>query len=253
MGGKIGSSVDWADLESGTLYVRDRKLLSLMKESDFIEAIFHTWIHKKPKEREKKMLNSVMVSFCGGWSIIPPVVFSARLAATTKAPIAQCLAAGFCASGPAHTSAIEGIMGVYLGKKESEIEDFVYESLEKGERIPGFGHPVLPRDPRPLALRELAREYRIEGEAVRKFDRIQEILTKEKGIYANIDGINGAILIDLGFIDPAFGPAFFLIGRSLSITAHIVEEYKNAPFRALEMVYPGFEKIDYKYRKSLEG
>ena len=105
---KLKSSVDWADLEKGTLYIRERKLISMIRDADFVDAIFHGWLGKKPTDNEKSMLNSVMVSFAGGWSIIPPVVFSARLAATTKAPIAQCLAAGYSASGPAHTPSPAG-------------------------------------------------------------------------------------------------------------------------------------------------
>lgn len=65
------SSVDWANLEKKELYIRDRKLSSLVESSDFVDAIFHMWLHKSPSENEKKMLHSVLVSFCGGWSIIP--------------------------------------------------------------------------------------------------------------------------------------------------------------------------------------
>jgi citrate synthase len=247
------SSVDWVDLETETLYVRDRKLLSMIKEFDFIDAIFHTWLHKKASLTEKKMLNSLMVAFCGGWSITVPVILSARLAATTRAPMAQCLAAGFCAGGPSHTSAIQKSMEVYVSTPLDHIDGYVENALGKGERIPGFGHPILDRDPRPKVLRKLFAESGIKGDAVRKFDRIEAILSKRKGIYGNIDGIGGAILLDLGFKDPSFGPAFFLIGRSLSMTAHIIEEYKNKPFSVLEIIHPGFKKMDYEYADRLEA
>ncbi len=249
---KVKSGVDWADLSTGTLYIREKKLSTLIENSDFIDSIFHTWIEKKPRDNEKKMLNSVLVSFIGGWSIIPPVVFSARLAATTKAPMAQCLASGFSASGPAHTSAIEKIMDIYLTTDIDDIEGFVEGKLSKSEKIPGFGHPVLHKDPRPAILRKLAEDNEIVGDAIRKYDKILDILTKEKGIFANIDGMAGAILVDLGFRDQSFGPAFFLMGRSLAMTAHIIEEYRNPAFSALNLVQPGFEKIKYKYRDTLE-
>ena len=242
------SSVDWADLDKKELYIRDRKLSSLVEEGDFIDAIFHAWLHKKPSENEKKMLHSVLVSFCGGWSIIPPVVFAARLAATTKAPIAQCLAAGFSASGPAHTSAIEEIMKVYLSVEEAEMEGYVRGELSAGRKIPGFGHPVLDRDPRPPILYSKCKALKVDGEAVRKYEAVQRVLQGEKGIRANVDGINGAVLIDLGFRNPAYGPALFLMGRSLSMTAHIVEEMGNRPFRALDLVYPGFEQLKYGHK-----
>lgn len=249
---KIDSSVDWADLEKGELYVRDRKLLNLISDCDFVEMVFHTWIHKRPSQKEKRMLNAILASFCGGWSIIPPVILSARLAATTKAPIAQCLAAGFSASGPSHTSAIEEVMRLYVKTKPGDIPDVLNRALKMGERIPGFGHPVLKKDPRPEKMRQLADKYGVVGENVEKFDYIEKELREKKGIFGNIDGINGAILVDLGFRNPAFGPAFFLMGRSVSITAHIIEEYGREPFSALNLVYPGFERINYTYRDSLE-
>ena len=247
MAERIESAVDWVDRKDEMLYVKDKSILALIDDADYVDVIFHTWLHKTPSDAEKRMLNGVLVSFCGGWSITVPTIFSARLAATTRAPIAQCLSAGFCSGGPAHTSAIHDIMQIYLSKDLDEIEEFVYERLRKKEKVPGFGHPILKKDPRPPKLRKIYEELGISGDAIKKFDRIQEILTKEKGIYANIDGINGAILVDLGFRDPSYGPAFFLMSRSLSMTAHIIEEYKNKPFSALEMVYPGFERMNYKF------
>jgi citrate synthase len=247
------SGVDWVDLEKEALYIRDRNLLSLIRNSDYVETIYHIWLHKKPAQNQKRMLNAVLVSFCGGWSITVPVIMSARLAATTKAPIAQCLAAGFCAGGPAHTSAIHEIMKVYQSVGIDEIDDFVYERIEKGERVPGFGHPILGKDPRPPVLRKLYGQLKISGEAIRKYDRIEMILKKEKKIFGNIDGINGAIITDLGFSDPSYGPAFFLMSRSLAMTAHIIEEYRNGPFKALDIVFPGFEKLDYEHKGALKN
>ncbi|MFA5105393.1 MAG: citrate/2-methylcitrate synthase [Candidatus Micrarchaeia archaeon] len=243
----VHSSVDWADLEKGRLYVRDMPLERMVREHDFIDALYHTWLHKKPSPQQKRMLNAVLVCFAGGWSIIPPVTFAARLAATTKAPIAQCIAAAYCASGPSHTSAIEGVMAIYRDVELKDMESFVHSRLEKGGQIPGFGHPVVARDPRPVVMRKLCDELGMVGPAVRKFDVIESTLNGKKGIYGNVDGINGAILNDLGFVEPSYGPALFLLGRSLSITAHILEEYKNKPFEALKLVYPGFHQIDYGY------
>ncbi|MEW6748345.1 MAG: citrate/2-methylcitrate synthase [Candidatus Micrarchaeota archaeon] len=246
--GALESAVDWVDIDKEILYIRDKNLLELVKNSDFVETIFHAWIHKKPSKNEKKMLNAVLVSFCGGWNITVPTIFSARLAATTRAPMAQCLSAGFCSGGPAHTSAIQSIMELYSSVGLEELEGHVLEKLKTSGKIPGFGHPILRKDPRPPILKEIYHSLGLRGDAMKKFERIESILNKEKGIYGNIDGINGAILLDLGFKDPSFGPAFFLMSRSLAMTAHIIEEYQNKPFSALKMVYPGFEKVDYAHK-----
>lgn len=250
-GAGIESGVDWVDLKGEELYIRDRNLKYLIKNMDFVETIYHFWLHRKPTQAQKRMLNAVLVSFCGGWSVTVPVILSARIAATTRAPIAQCLSAGFSAGGPSHTSAIHEIMKVYLSKDQTEIEAYVMDQIGKKAKVPGFGHPILRQDPRPPVLRKLCRDLDLEGDCVNKYDKIQKILKKEKGIYGNVDGINGAIIADLGFTDPSYGPAFFLMSRSLAMTAHIIEEYKNEPFRALDFVFPGFEKMIYKHKGAL--
>ena len=139
-------------------------------------------------------------------------------------------------------------MKLYLDVDSERLPDYIREKLSHGERIPGFGHPVVDRDPRPEILYKKYVELGLDGEAVRKCKTIEGILSEKKKVYANVDGINGAILIDLGFKDPSYGPAFFLMGRSLSMTAHILEEMRNPPFKALELVHPGLRTINYAYK-----
>lgn len=241
----LESAVDWPDFKNGKLYVRDKNLLHMVEGFDFVDTIFHIWLHKRPTKAQKRMLNAVLVSFCGGWSFLPPVVLGTRIAATTRAPVAQCLAAGFSAGGPLHTSAIEGAMEVYLGVKD--VDAYVAEALAAGRPVPGFGHPAVAKDPRPKTMRRLAGRLGITGRAIAKFDRMSRLLRKEKGIHPNIDGINGAILVDLGFRDKAYGTAAFLVGRSLSLTAHIVEEYQREPYYIMSIVNSGFGRVKYAH------
>ncbi len=240
---KIESAVDWADYKSGKLYVGKRELGHLIRSSDFIGAIYHSWLRKDPTRSEKAMLNAVLVSFSGGWSFFPPTVLSSRLAASTGAPISQCLAAGFCASGPSHAGAIEKSMELFLS--EENPAGYVGRMVSSGRAVPGFGHPAIRRDPRPKVLRKLAKELGIEGKALRKFDRIGRDLYRAKGIRPNIDGINGAILVDLGFENPAYGTAIFLLGRMLSLTAHILEEYERPPFDIYKVILPACRQVRY--------
>lgn len=189
------------------------------------------------------MLNAVMVSFCGGWSFLPPVVLASRLAATTRAPMAQCLAAGFCAAGPLHASAIEDAMRMYV--QEEDVGVYAQRTLDAGGRIPGFGHPAVKKDPRPQALRRLADRYGVAGEAVGEFDHLCGLVNRRKGIHPNVDGINGAILVDLGFRDPAFGPAAFMIGRAVGLAAHVVEEYGKDPYYIMSPMNASFGQVRY--------
>jgi len=241
---EVKKPIDRLDVENEALYVREENLLALIRNADFVETIFHFWLHKKPSENEKKMLNAVLVSFCGGFNITVPVILSARMAATTRAPIAQCLAAGFCSGGPAHTSAIAEIMKVYHSVEVEGIEAYVEEMGKKKQRIPGFGHPIFKRDPRPPVLKQLCKDLGVAGKNIEKFERIEKMLWEKKGIYGNIDGINGAVLSDLGFDDPSYGPALFLLSRSLAMTAHVIEEYGNKPFAAIGPVLSGYRALE---------
>jgi citrate synthase len=244
------TSIDWPDLENNILYVRDKNLDDMIREDDFIGAIFHTWLHKKPTENEKKMLNSILVSFVGGWSFLPPVIFAARIAATTKAPMAQCLAAGFSASGPAHTSAIAEVMDFHLNYKFGDVRKHILKKLERGEKIPGFGHPVVRADPRVQTLLERASELEVCGTAVERFKIMEEVMVEKKGVYGNVDGVNGSILVDLGFDNPEYGPALFLIGRAVGMAAHVIEEMKNKPFAAVQYLMPAYNALDFQYQEN---
>lgn len=241
------TSVDWPDLKKNVLYIRDKNLDDMIRENDFIEAIFHMWLHKKPTENENKMLNAVLVSFIGGWSFLPPVISAARMAATTKAPMAQCLAAGFSASGPAHTSAIADVMGFHLNYDFGEVRELILEKLENGEKIPGFGHPVVRADPRVQTLLEKSSELGVCGEAVERFKIIEETMAEKKGVYGNVDGVNGSILVDLGFDNPEYGPALFLMARAVGMAAHIIEEMKNESFAAVQYLMPAYGSFEYEY------
>jgi len=240
---KIESSVDWADYESGELFIGTRKLSGLIREADFIDTIFHSWLRKKPSKNEKKMLNAVIVSFSGGWGFFPPTVMASRLAASTKAPMSQCLAAGFCASGPAHAGAIEKVMEAHLQEKDPMA--YMDRMFAANMVIPGFGHPSVKKDPRPDVLRKIAAELGVEGEAVGNYDIMGARILREKKIHPNIDAINGAILVDLGFRRPGYGTAFFLLGRMLSLTAHIMEEYERPPFHVYKALMPARKLVRY--------
>ena len=71
------------------------------------------------------------------------------------------------------------------------------------------------------------------------------MLIEKKGIYLNVDGINGAILSDLGF-NPKFGLGIFMIGRLPGLIAHSYEETMDGEeFRRFcdidDISYEGFE------------
>jgi citrate synthase len=122
---------------------------------------------------------------------------------------------------------------------ELEVEQFVADRLARGERIPGFGHPIHERDPRVEGL--LA--ARLPDEDYRALSRkIEAVLVRLKGtrLLMNADAAVAALMLDAGLRADAID-LVTTIGRTVGLAAHVYEEIQNeAPFRA-----PSVEVIDY--------
>jgi citrate synthase len=215
-------------------FIRGVDLQGLIEEADFVSTAFLFLRGRAPEKSEKKMFGAVLVSLSGGVGIRPPTVLIPRIVASTKATVPQCLAAGMAAAGESHASAIQKTMETYkeILDKGVEPSEFVKQSLEKGRRIPGFGHPLYKRDPRPITLVRLAKKNGKLGKYTKLMLEIEKEMEARKGIYANIDGVASAILLDLGFENPLYGPSIFLFSRTLSMIAHVIEENERKPWQA---------------------
>lgn len=231
---RFKTEIDWLDVENDGAYIRGHHLVDLMQEKDFLDIIYLMLLNRHPTKEQKKVLNAVLIGFSGGMGIQPPTVLVPRIVASTKAPVAQCLAAGMAAAGESHASAVEEAMKMYIRIKAENIdcEKFVENAFNEKIKLPGFGHPVFKRDPRPPFLLKLAEECGIIGEYTRIMMKIEEEMFKRKGIHANVDGATGAILLDLGFTNPKHGPSLFLLARTISMAAHVIEESTSAPWDA---------------------
>jgi citrate synthase len=116
---------------------------------------------------------------------------------------------------------------------ESAARSVVKESLEAGEPLPGFGHPIHRMgDPRTEALAELQRELGIDDTHMKLAHQISSLLSQEKGktVPLNAAGAIGAIVCDLGY--PAImGRAIAIVARSAGLVAHVIDE-TNEPIAA---------------------
>jgi citrate synthase len=125
----------------------------------------------------------------------------------------------------------------------------VNESRDRKKSILGFGHRVHSSDPRTKRLFEIAEKKGISGDHVALSKAIEESLEKllVKKLPINVDGAIAAIISDMGF-DWRLGKAFFLIGRTVGLTAHVYEEQtKFKPMRKLfdvDHIYDGPEEKD---------
>ncbi|MCE7697696.1 MAG: citryl-CoA lyase [Methanobacterium paludis] len=229
-------------VELNRLTTRGHLQEDLIGNISFPEMVYLLIKGDMPLENQKKMLESVLVSFCDH-GITPPSTQAARLMASAGSPVNACIAGGILAFGQNHAGAIEIAMktfqeGVKLSKMYNRTvnetaQNIVADFKSIGKKIPGYGHRYHTEDPRAKKLIEVAEKYGCYGEHLELAVKIEEILFDNKGIKMNIDGANAAILSDMG-LNWRFGPGIFIIGRVPGILAHVNEEMESeTPFRKM--------------------
>lgn len=113
---------------------------------------------------------------------------------------------------------------------KEEIEKYVWETLNSGRLVPGFGHAVLRKtDPRYTALREFALEHFPEDELFKIVATLYEVVPdilrihgKAKNPWPNVDAISGSILYHYGIREFDFYTVLFGVSRSLGVLSWYV-------------------------------
>jgi citrate synthase len=151
-----------------------------------------------------------------------------------------CLAAGLNGlAGPLHGLASQEVMRWIVGMKEKlgsgapsrgQVERFVWETLESGQVVPGFGHGVLRvTDPRYMAQRAFALEHMPDDPNFRIVDLLFEVVPrvlaehgKAKNPWPNVDAHTGALLVHYGLVEYDFYTVLFGVSRAMGVLASLV-------------------------------
>jgi citrate synthase len=144
--------------------------------------------------------------------------FAVRIVASTGASLASALAAGLAAlSGPLHggsTSLVETFFDEV--ERKGEAAAVVEERLWRGDRLPGFGHPLYPEgDPRARTLLKLLPEDPLVADVIRAMEQL--------GKEPNVDFALVAMRRALGLPHGA-ALILFAVGRSAGWIAHALEQ-----------------------------
>jgi citrate synthase len=142
-------------------------------------------------------------------------------------------------AGPLHGLANEEVlrwiqevmdkMGGKVPDKE-EMKKFVWDTLNSGQVIPGYGHAVLRKtDPRYTAQREFCLKYLPDDNIFKYvsvlYDVVPDILQqhgKAKNPWPNVDAQSGVIQWFYGVQEYDFYTVLFGIGRSIGVLSNIV-------------------------------
>jgi citrate synthase len=141
-------------------------------------------------------------------------------------------------AGPLHGLANQEVVRWIMELKEElgtapareEVERYVWQTLERGQVIPGYGHAVLRRtDPRYLAQQEFARKHLPDDENFRIVQLLYEIVPgilrqqgKAKNPWPNVDAHSGCLLIHYGITEYDFYTVLFGVSRALGVLASLV-------------------------------
>jgi citrate synthase len=113
---------------------------------------------------------------------------------------------------------------------EEAIEAYVWQTLQAGRVVPGFGHAVLRRtDPRYMAQREFALHampedqlFRIVDALYRVVPRILERHGRAKNPWPNVDAHTGVLFLHYGMTEYDFYTVLFGVSRAIGTLASFV-------------------------------
>jgi citrate synthase len=142
-------------------------------------------------------------------------------------------------AGPLHGLAnqevlrwIQGVMDQMGGKipTEEEMKKFVWDTLNSGQVIPGFGHAVLRKtDPRYQAQREFCLKHLPDDPIFKYVDALYKVVPpileeqgKAKNPWPNVDAQSGVIQWYYGIKEYDFYTVLFGIGRAIGVLCNIV-------------------------------
>lgn len=216
------------------IMLRNKPLLDLVKDADFVATFFLSLTGRMPKKGEKKILNAILVSSIDH-GVNPASGFVPRVVASSGNDVLTCMASSLLALGPYHGGAITGAMKIFEtvnndGKdKEKACERLINSYRLEKKRVSGFGHPVYTdKDPRAELLFKMARKADLNIEYMNLAKQMEHSLEEKlnRKLILNIDGAIAALLLTLG-IDSIAGNAVFGLARVSGSIAHVIEEQKS--------------------------
>ncbi len=254
------SRLEWrtalSQVQPGSIHVRGYNIADLIGRASFGDMVYVLLKGEWPARREGALIEAILVSSVDH-SLAAPSTDATRLVASSGVPLPAAVAAGLLAVGEHHGGAIERcaqLMQEAWGDPARAPDDENYtaavaQSLvaalrSRRERMPGYGHPVHPTDPRVAPLFARAAELGLAGRWVALAQAIERALLDATGrpLPINVDGAIAALLLEMA-LDWRAGKAFFLISRALGLSAHYLEQVtREKPFKAAdytEVVYDG--------------
>lgn len=176
--------------------------------------------------------------------------FTARVIGSTQSDIYSAITGAISAiKGPLHGGASGNVMELLesIDNPQDAIE-YVDNMIDRGERIPGFGHRVYQNvDPRADVLRGISEELAEIRDEPKLFEiakTIEEYVRNEVGFDTNLDFYSAVAYYYIGIPSDLF-PLIFCLGRGAGWVSQTLEQYENNRLIRPRAEYIGPEELSY--------
>ncbi len=227
----VGAGVYRIRFDKGELIAPDKNL-------DWGANFAHMLGIEDPDGTLKKLMRLYLMLHCDheGGNVS---AFSALTVASALSDAYYSVSAGLNGlAGPLHGLANQECLKFVLDIKDhfggspsqEELRKFVWDHLESGRVVPGYGHAVLRcPDPRFTAFINFGREH-IKGDPVFNivsdlFEVVPDVLKeqgKAKNPWPNVDAASGSLLYHFGMTEFSFYTVLFSISRAMGMVSQMV-------------------------------
>ena len=188
---------------------------------------------EEPEEKHWKPLETYLILLADHG--LNASTFTARVIASTTSDLVSAITGAIGAlKGPLHGGAPALVLDMLneIGTAEN-VEPWVTNALDNGERLMGFGHRVYKaEDPRAEILRDMAEtastpEFFALSKDTEDFALAELARRKpDNKLYTNVEFYSAAVLSAVGLPGDMFTPTF-AVSRSVGWTAHVLEQAEN--------------------------